>query len=134
MSKDIIYFEDLAIEGNICPPEDAFLPDGTKGYYRVVKHNPASSDCLTSHRKKHPSRTYKDECISRAVSTFDTVEGLLNAFIRTPAAKKKERLIGKLTLQEKDGKLKQTFSEGHYSWWRSVAFDISSVTIQKVEA
>ncbi|MCY1722104.1 hypothetical protein OU798_17255 [Prolixibacteraceae bacterium Z1-6] len=134
MSKqDNTYFEDLVIDGCTCPHEDAFQPQENQ-LFRIVKKEPATSDCFVSHRKKNPTKTYPDECIARAVSTFDSVEGLLNAFIKTPAGKKKERLIGKVVLQENDGMLKQTFSEGHYSWWRSHSFDISSVTIQKVEA
>ncbi len=128
-----IYFEDLVIESTTCPHDDAYTPNGNE-LFRIVKHEPVTSECFASHRKKNPTKMYPDECIARAVSTFDSVEGLLNAFIKTPAGKKKERLIGKVVLQENDGMLKQTFSEGHYSWWRSHSFDISSVTIQKVEA
>jgi hypothetical protein len=133
-NQNITYFEDLVIEDSTCPPDDAFFPNGDNGLYRIVKHNPVTSDCFVSHKKKNPTTTYPNECIARAVSTFDSIEGLLNAFIKTPAGKKKERLIGKVVLQEKDGMIKQTFSEGHYSWWRSQPFDISTVSIQKVEA
>ncbi len=128
------YFEDIEIEGYPCPPEDAFQPTGKNELYRIVKHNPATSDCFVSQRNKNPTKSYNDECLARAVSTFDTVEGLLNAFIKTPAGKRKERLIGKLVLHKKDGMLKQTFSKGHFSWWRSLSFNINLVTIQKVEA
>lgn len=133
-NQGITYFENLTIEGSPCPPEDAFLPNGETELYRIVKYNTIISDCFVSHRKKNPTKSYPNECIARAVSTFDSIEGLLNAFIKTPAGKKKERLIGKVVLQENDGMIKQTFKEGHYSWWRSQSFDISSVTIQKVEA
>lgn len=133
-NQNITYFEDLVIEGCTCPPEDAFLPNGETELYRIVKYNTAMSDCFISHRKKHPTKSYSDECIARAVSTFDSIEGLLNAFLKTPAGKKKERLIGKVVLQEKDSMIKKTFSKGHYSWWRSQSFDVSTVTLQKVTA
>jgi hypothetical protein len=134
MSKvSITYFEDLKLDKSTCPHEDAFIPDGTIEFYRIVKCNPASSECLMSHRSKHPTREYTDECIARAVSTFDSAEGLLNAFFKTPAGKKKEKLLGKIVLKSGDGMIKQTFADGHHSWWRSQSFDISSVTIQKVE-
>jgi hypothetical protein len=132
-NQEITYFEDLEITDCNCPHEDAVFPDGSQEFYRIVKCNPASSECLMSQRSKHPTKEYSDECTARAVSTFDSAEGLLNAFFKTPAGKKKERLLGKIVLNGGDGLIKQTFAEGHYSWWRSHSFDISSVTIQKVE-
>lgn len=130
--SELIYFEDLSIDECTCPHEDAVIPDSSKEFYRIVKCNPASSECFMSHRSKHPTKEYPDECCARAVSTFDSADGLLNAFFKTPAGKKKERLLGKIVLHNGDGLIKQTFAEGHYSWWRSQSFDISSVTIQKV--
>ena len=56
------YFEDLNATGITCPPTDAFKPDGKKEYFRVVKHNPATSDCFISHRAKFPTKVFKDEC------------------------------------------------------------------------
>jgi hypothetical protein len=133
-SEEITYYENLDIEDCICPPKDAFLPNGDNELYRIVKPNIAISDCFVSYKKTNPTNQYSDECIARALSTFDSIEGLLNAYLKTPAGKKKERLIGKVVLQEKDGMIKQTFGKGHYSWWRSQSFEISSVSIQKVKA
>lgn len=127
------FFEDLEIAGCICPPEDSVCPDGNMKYFRVVKSNPPSSECFLSYRKKYPNRNFQNECIARAVSLSDTFEGLLNSYYRTPAHKKKTRLIGILLLSSNDGMIKQTYAQGHYSWWRSVSFDPKSVKIQKVE-
>lgn len=33
--------------------------------------------------------------------------------------------IVKIELGEKDGKIKKTFRNSHYSWWRSSLFDVS---------
>ncbi|WP_143473500.1 hypothetical protein [Flavilitoribacter nigricans] len=132
-AQNLSYFEDLVIEGCICPHEDSIHPDGEQAFYRIVKHNPATSDCFVSHRKKYPTREFSDECIARAVSTFNSIEGLFNAFIRTPAGRKKERLVATLVLTQTDGMLKQTAREGHYSWWRSRNFDFRLVNVQKVK-
>lgn len=133
MSEEIDYFEDLATTGNACPPEDALDPNGQQEYFRVVKHEPASSDCFVSHRMKNPHKEFADQCIARAVSLSDNLEGLLNAYFKTPAHKKKTRLIAVLVLNSKDGRTKQTFASGHHSWWRSSVFEPSSVNIKKVE-
>lgn len=128
----IEYFEDLEITGTTCPPKDAYLPDGKKEYYRVVKHNPATTECFFSHRKKYPAKIFDDECEARYLSTSATIEILLNSYFRTPAHKKKTILIAILVLKPEDGLVKQTYSAGHYSWWRSITFDPNSVKVEKV--
>lgn len=40
--------------------------------------------------------------------------------------------ISEVILQPKDGVMKKTFSDSHYSWWRSVDFDISQTKIVEV--
>lgn len=34
-----------------------------------------------------------------------------------------------VTLQPKDGVMKKTFSDSHYSWWRSADFEVSQAKI-----
>ena len=131
-AKNMDFFEDLSVV-DVCPPNDVIIPNGENKFYRVVKHEPASSDCFVSHRKKNPDKEFADECIARAVSLSDNLEGLLNAYFKTPAHKKKTRLVGVLTLNSADGRIKQTFAAGHYSWWRSSVFEPGSVNIKKVE-
>ncbi len=133
-NSSIEYFEDLAIAGMICPPEDAVPPDGTKEYYRVVKHNPATSECFISYRAKYPAEIFHDECEAHAISLSDNLQGLINGYFKTPAHKKKKRLIGHLILQFKDGVLKQTGAVSHYSWWRSRAFIPECVPVRSVVA
>ena len=126
------YFEDLAATGITCPHEDAFVPDGRQEYYRVLKHNRAISDSFLPTKIKENRNFKPDACIAKSVSIYDIMEGLINGYFKTPAHKKKQRLIGVLLLTPKDGMLKQTFSAGHHSWWRSRAFEPECVTIKKV--
>jgi hypothetical protein len=131
-----IYFEDLNL-GCICPHEDAFLPDGKKVYFRVLKANPINSDCFlpTLINSDRPLPDSFDECIGKSVSIYDDLEGMINGFFKIQANKKKKKqiLVGQLTLCESDGLLKQTFGKNHHSWWRSKAFDFTAVTIQNIE-
>lgn len=127
------YFEDLFATGITCPHKDAFVPDGKQSYFRVLKHNPATSESFLPTKIKDDSKIKPDACIAKSVSLSDSLEGLLNAYFRTPAHRKK-RLIGVLTLTPTDGLLKQTFAAGHHSWWRSRAFAPERVIVQAVEA
>ena len=74
----ITYFEDLKIVGQICPPPDAIYPDGKKEYYRVVKSNPANSECFISHRAKFPEMVFDDECVARAISLSDSIGSIID--------------------------------------------------------
>jgi len=131
--NELIYFEELASLGIPCPHIDAFVPDGIQEYYRVIKKNiPPSDNFLPTHIKD--SKPKPDACIQKSVSLFDNQEGLISAFFKTPAHKKKARIIGILILSKKDGMLKQTFASGHHSWWRSKEFNPDSVKIVEVEA
>lgn len=129
----IEYFEDLNISGQICPPEDIFLCDGKTEYYRVVKTDPATSDCFISHRLKFPTGVFNcDECEVRSISLSNSIEGLINGFFKTPAHKKKEKLIGVVILCEMDGAIKQTGADHHHSWWRSKTFKPENVTVARI--
>ena len=112
------FFEDLGTAGITCPHEDAYLPNGTTVYYRKVATHPAtSSDFLPNLLREAP-----DKCIAKAVSLFDNKPALENIF-KAPALKKKRPVkIVSVILTPNCGKLKQTFSAGHHSFWRSAAF------------
>ena len=92
----IEYFEDLAATGITCPHEDAFAPDGKQEYFRVLKYNPAASESFLPTVIKE-GKPIHDACIAKSISIYDNLEGLINGFFKTPAHKKKKRLIGVLT-------------------------------------
>lgn len=128
----IDYYEDLTGTGSTCPPNDVFYGDGKKEYYRIVKADPPTPVCFYSHRKKYPDKQFSDECEARSLSISDSIPHLMNSFYRTPAGKKKARLVAVLKLKRADGCLKQAGAFYHHSWWRSTTFDLSSVKIQTV--
>lgn len=125
------YFEDL-INCGVCPHVDATVPDGIKVYFRVVKENPATSECFlpTAPRK---DLLPPDPCIAKAVSIYDSIDALKNGYSRNPTRKKERGLIATIILKPCDGMVKQTFSAGHYSWWRTKEFDHTAVTVQILE-
>lgn len=131
-TSKIEYFENLVIEGQVCPPDDAFPPDGKKEYLRVVKNNPITSESFISHRVKFPEKEFDDECEARSVSLSDSIDGLINGYFKIQANKKKARYIGVIVLAPKDGVIKQTGSRSHYSWWRSQAFSLDSVNVREI--
>jgi hypothetical protein len=134
--QELTYFEELSAVGMTCPHADAFAPDGATVYYRVLKSNPATSECFlpTPIREDRPLPEGFDACIGKSVSVYDDLQGMLKGFFKIPANKGKRKAIGVLKLGPQDGKLKQTFTnKHHHSWWRSQAFDLAAVTVQEIE-
>jgi hypothetical protein len=123
------YFEDLNNCG-VCPPEDAFQPDGETLYYRVIRQNPVTSDSFLPTPLREGIGI--DPCIAKSVSIYDSPDGIRNGYSKTPALKNKPGFIATIILRPQDGLLKQTFSNGHHSWWRSTEFNFETVTVQLV--
>ncbi|OYU93569.1 MAG: hypothetical protein CFE21_20005 [Bacteroidetes bacterium B1(2017)] len=132
----INYFEDLNV-GCTCPHEDAFFANGEKEYFRVLKVQPVNSDCFlpTPIKADRPLPDGFDDCIGKSVSIYDNLDGMINGFFKMQAGKKKKKqiVVGKIKLNNKDGLIKQTFGKNHHSWWRSQAFDVAAVTIEEIE-
>ena len=107
-----------------CPPLDAVPCVGT--YYRIAKGNPATDNDFFSQRKLQPSKVFSglgvDECIARSISLFSEVN---DATRRLKLPKFRSANVVEITLQPKDGVIKKTFSDSHYSWWRSTDFEVS---------
>lgn len=119
------WFEELP---QYCPPADASQSIGT--YYRIADGNPASSADYFSQRKLQPDKVFKgqgiDECITRAVSLFKDVA---DAKKRLKLPKFRHSYIARVDLEPKDGMIKKTFRDSHYSWWRSKNFDVRKAKI-----
>ncbi|HMU60024.1 MAG TPA: hypothetical protein PKD42_17250 [Chitinophagaceae bacterium] len=132
------YFEDVSSLVITCPHEDAFIPDGRKIFYRIIKSESVDSNCFlpTPVKDDRPLPDGFDDCIGKSVSVYDDLQGMINGFFKVQAGKKTNRTIKicQLRLCETDGVLKQTFdNKNHHSWWRSQAFSIASVTLQEIE-
>jgi hypothetical protein len=110
-----IYHEKLP---DACPELDAHTVSNER-FYRWVKRNPATSTDFLSKRMKQPNELFRDisECIACAVSLHKQSETNLN---KLPGMKGK--ILAIITLTPKDGLVKQTFDNPHYSWWRSSEF------------
>ncbi|MBO4827732.1 MAG: hypothetical protein J5506_10970 [Prevotella sp.] len=108
----------------LCPPTDAVQCGGT--FYRIAKGNPAKDVDFFSQRKMQPNKVFTnlgiDECIARSISLFSEVN---DAVRRLRLPKFRNAKVAEVVLQPKDGMMKKTFSDSHYSWWRSTAFDVS---------
>jgi hypothetical protein len=115
----------------LCPPVDAVPCEGT--YYRIAKGNPASNGDFFSQRKLQPNKVFTglgvDECVARSISLFSDIN---DAIRRLKLPKFRNAQIAAVTLEPKDGVMKKTFSDSHYSWWRSTNFEVSQAKIEKV--
>lgn len=119
------WFEELL---QYCPPTDASPCKGE--YYRISDGDPARSADFFSQRKLQPDKIFKgqgiDNCIIRAVSVFKDYG---DASKRLKLPKFRHSVIAKVTLEPKDGMMKKTFSNSHYSWWRSKKFNVNQAKI-----
>lgn len=122
------WFEELPPS---CPPFDSVECDGT--YFRVSHGNPAESEDFFSQKRLAPNKVFKgegiDDCIVRAVSVFALLEDA-KKLLKLP--KFKHANIAVVSLRPMDGKIKKTFRNSHYSWWRSKAFDIKNAKTIKL--
>ena len=109
---------------DLCPPEDAMVCNGA--YYRIANGNRAKSEDFFSQRILQPDKIFQgegiDECVIRAISLFSRKE---EAEKRLKLPKFKNAKIALVTLESKDGMIKKTFGNAHYSWWRTTKFDVS---------
>lgn len=123
------WFEELPLT---CPPSEASDCDGI--YYRVANGNPATSTDFFSQRRLAPNKTFLgegiDECIVRAVSVFADIEDA-KRLLKLPKFKKAS--IAEVCLDKHDGKTLKTFKKSHYSWWRSLSFDVHKAKIVNYE-
>ena len=112
----------------LCPPSDAILCSGR--FYRIAKGSPANNADFFSQRKLQPDKVFVglgiDECIARSISLFAIKS---DAVRRLRLPKFRNACIAEVVLQPKDGVMKKTFADSHYSWWRSVDFEVSQAKI-----
>lgn len=130
-ANNIDFFEDLSVV-DVCPPNDVIIPNGEDEFYRVLKSEQIKSKHFLPKKLSENDKIKVDPCIAKSVSLSNNVEWLLYAYYKTPAHKKKARLVGVLTLNSEDGRIKQTFAKCHYSWWRSSVFEPSNVNVKRV--
>lgn len=112
-----------------CPPEEAFDPDGLT-FYRFAITNPPTENDFQSQRQLNPFTNYPNisECTVRSLSIWDDLEKCLN-LLKLPRHKNKPKIVMQLNLVTGDGLVLQTFKPNHFSWWRSINYDVNSTTI-----
>lgn len=100
-------------------------------YYRIAHGNPATSPDFFSQRRLQPNKIFSgngiDECVTRAVSLF---KDKCDALKRLKLPKFKHSVIAAVELEPKDGVMKKTFRDSHYSWWRSMDFNVNQVKVE----
>jgi hypothetical protein len=101
-------------------------------YYRIANGNPATSLDFFSQRKLQPNKIFVgkgvNECIARAVSLFKEKD---DAKKRLKLPKFRYSVIAAVELEPKDGEMKKTFRDSHYSWWRSTNFDVKQAKVEE---
>lgn len=111
------WYEELP---DACPPIDSQNCNGI--FYRIANGNPASDKDFFSQRCLQPNKVFEgiDECIVRSLSVFDCIEETER---RLKLPKFRNAHIVEVNLSPDDGKIKKTFGNAHFSWWRTKFFN-----------
>lgn len=119
------WFEELPDQ---CPPEEAYSPQGMTVYRFSFTELPTNNDFL-SHRLLYPDGIFGvSECRARSLSVFDNLDTCKNMH-KLPRFRRRFKSILKLDLREDDGLIMKTSTNPyHYSWWRSISFNVELVT------
>lgn len=120
----IQWFEELPDQ---CPPKDA-APAEDVIFYRLCRNEDPEDQDFYSHRKLNPEAVYNvSECIARAVSLNNSRDAAVK-LKKIPAFREKK--ITAIKLSVFDGLVCQTGpKKHHFSWWRSLAFDVTKCKI-----
>ena len=105
-----------------CPPLDAQDITAELTVIRLTKSLPPTGTDFISQRAEKPDATFRvDECQARGLSVFTENNDAINA-LKLPALR--GRHACKLKLKSGAGKIKQTSSPSHHTWWPLKDFDI----------
>ena len=119
------WFEELPEQ---CPPEDAKECNGI--YYRIANGNPATSADFFSQKRLQPDKIFTgegiDDCIVKSISLFSDRKEIEK---RLKLPKFRKGVIAEVRLETKDGMIKKTFGNAHYSWWRTNEFEVSQAKV-----
>ena len=111
-----------------CPPEDAKECNGI--YYRIANGNPATSADFFSQKRLQPDKIFTgegiDDCIVKSISLFSDRKEIEK---RLKLPKFRKGVIAEVKLEPKDGMIKKTFGNAHYSWWRTNEFEVSQAKV-----
>ena len=85
-----------------CPPMDAQPCGGT--YYRIANGNPVTEGDFYSQRKLHPNKVFTGLGVDECIARS------ISLF----------------------ADVKKTFSDSHYSWWRTVKYNVLQAKIVEI--
>jgi hypothetical protein len=107
-----------------CPIKNAFAPKN-QSFYRFCENSPPKEEDFLPFKLKRELKKDKEnqQCIECSLSIWETKEACMNAK-RLPAHKSEK--VKKIVLNINDGMIAKTFSQYHYSWWRTKQFIINS--------
>jgi hypothetical protein len=106
-----------------CPPDAAETISAERLVYRVVSTFPPSQEDFKSQRAMNPSAVFRgvSECQAMGLSVFSDSRDA-EKLLKLP--KMRGRLLARVRLVEGAGKIQQTSTPSHHTWWPLTDFDI----------
>ena len=122
MTENIDYREKLP-DG--CPPADAQEISNVVVVFRLVRSDPPTDEDFKSLRALRPLQKFgTPECVALGLSVH---KDLKRCEKLASLPKFKGCFVAKLSLGPGAGKIKQTFSNSHHTWWPRCEYDITAI-------
>lgn len=106
-----------------CPPQDSEEITRVRTVFRLVVGDPPTASDFLSQRVLNQSRDFRDvsECQARGLSVFAKKRDAERT-LRLPSMR--GRLLCRVRLEAGAGRILQTGSGSHHTWWPSADFNI----------
>lgn len=113
-----------------CPPETAIEPNEDMKFYRLVSSIPPTEDDFLAMTQENPKRALAlkgkpNELNTYGLSLFDNLKDLDRAK-KQMSKRKPHNHVVEVRLKRGDGVIQKTASSGHWTWWKTDSFDITT--------
>lgn len=105
-----------------CPPLEAAAIESPLAVFRLVKANPPTAQDFRSQRALKPGARFSvSECQARGLSVFTEKRDCANLL---KLAHMRGGMIARVQLEAGAGRIQQTNTPSHHTWWPLAEFDI----------
>ena len=106
-----------------CPPDEAEIISRPRTVFRLVRNNPPTYDDFRSQRAEKPGYAFRgaSECLARGLSVNTTLHDI-EPKLKLPRFR--GMLVCRIELDGRAGRIQQTGTRSHHTWWPFADFDI----------
>ena len=106
---------------NGCPPPEAEEIAASRDVFRLVDSNPPTDDDFASLSALYPGRAFSDKCRALGLSVHTELSDSKKT-LKLPT--QRGRQICRVRLGPGAGRIQQTYTPSHHTWWPFADYDI----------